>query len=1081
VWVSDSKNKEQARFEEWAADRWEQWLREGQPEGRPLSKVFGAIRDWMQAIYGAIKGGRLDGQLTPEIRRVFETLLARPGQNMAKQNVPDGNRASSTYGDGTANLHEFPLSSEQTQVSGETMAPPRARPVTTGTSINQNEKVGTPMEDVAVMSGTVATAEKKSTTETQSTPSEGEGEGAQSERLEALGAATDKLAAAAEKLSAAAEKISGQTAEGGQPSAVSGQPAAKKLKRWRAADVPHLKPELRAAVARGEAVAVNEDGTAANIEAIRKAGNEALLTDNERGAKTLTLESPTEAQLNAEKERAAQKAELQKLMDRKLTGTAGEMTGDMFDQSQADNPLFAPPAPKTAPADYNTLVQQSEAGIAARRRLHDLPESLYSDVMGFAKSGLPLTKAAVVEWLRQRGTVGAVDDLVAKILKHQKDAGSDIASAEADRQLARWKTPSDKPSTEGEAKYLGAGASPQSSDAVELAGVRYDKHQGDGPGGWVWARLLPDRSWENVTDAKLIKKLEAALPADSVSAKWQEEIDREEADNKGELYHPDDANQSREAMQEFLTGKPVASMRGDEVPVFSKFSQLAEWVGQFFQQQHHGKAVSPILGEVLLNERSAKDSISHGLSRTKAQAFYLVPEVIANGRVIGQEPHGTEGRGYVVAAPVEIGGQPHIELAVIREDKTSRRFYVHEAILTEKVTAASSKTGLLAVSSQVHGADTAGTLRSLLRDIFTVKPGNYGTIQTRETDRGVELYQPEDANKGESEDSALPKDWIGKRLRDVSRELPRDIATPRLMDVARSNAEIVQDAAKEFQGWQPTMTAADGSEVLLHNTEGGSMAARVRHLIFDNEGSRLDASKAEWLPMVPDTLANAQLRLVDDETGNRLFVRQYSDGTKHMVVVAPNGVVEEQLPFQGGLITQFPDERRTRRGNMVVDWVRGGKEKTAIGQPPSVPAPTPTGSTVSGPVRQSEFRDKTTQKAGEVKPGELYQDDDATAGAYRIEERDGRLWIVNAATGAAYKPGVSIYSGENTPEERARLENNLRVLLTMPRVTDWLRASGLPMARTTWMWTRECQTQAVAVSTSSPGAHRTAGSGQGTR
>lgn len=47
--------------------------------------------------------------------------------------------------------------------------------------------------------------------------------------------------------------------------------------------------------------------------------------------------------------------------------------------------------------------------------------------------------------------------------------------------------------------------------------------------------------------------------------------------------------------------------------------------------------------------------------------------------------------------------------------------------------------------------------------------------------------------------------------------------------------------------------------------------------------------------------------------------------------------------------------------------------------------------------------------------------DDWNADRYRIEERDGRLWVVDARTGKTVKPGNSLYSG--SPAERERLQS----------------------------------------------------------
>ena len=275
-------------------------------------------------------------------------------------------------------------------------------------------------------------------------------------------------------------------------------------------------------------------------------------------------------------------------------------------------------------------------------------------------------------------------------------------------------------------------------------------------------------------------------------------------------------------------------------------------------------------------------------------------------------------------------------------------------------------------------------------DLLDATKADNPLFAAKSPDRNA-LFQPD--GKRDEELPPVPPEWVGKRLRDVSRDLPRDPAQPRLLDVGRSNAEISLAAGAEFQKWQPTMKAADKSAVLLHNPEGGSLGARVRHLIFDNEGRRLDASKAEWLPMVPDTLANAQLRLVDAVSGNRLYARQYADGTKHLVVVAPDGTVREQMPFEGSLISQFPDLPPSRHGQMVIDWVRG---ETGFGRSQGNPAPTPAGSTSPGS-RQPEFQGKGTPSTGDVKSaapdGALFQ---------RGEEKPGAEESVNKSAGKGW-------------------------------------------------------------------------------
>lgn len=161
---------------------------------------------------------------------------------------------------------------------------------------------------------------------------------------------------------------------------------------------------------------------------------------------------------------------------------------------------------------------------------------------------------------------------------------------------------------------------------------------------------------------------------------------------------------------------------------------------------------------------------------------------------------------------------------------------------------------------------------------------------------------------------------------------------PKLLDIRRSNDEISVGAAKEFASWPEWVKAADGSDIFLKNPENGSFAARIRHLIFDNTLMRLAPQKAQWLPNVPETLKNAEKRLSDPESGNRLYVRTYNDGTKHLVIVRPDGVVEDQKPFSGKLITQFKTDRGGRQGRFPVEWEKGN------GQSQGTPVPTPKGS-----------------------------------------------------------------------------------------------------------------------------------------
>ena len=184
---------------------------------------------------------------------------------------------------------------------------------------------------------------------------------------------------------------------------------------------------------------------------------------------------------------------------------------------------------------------------------------------------------------------------------------------------------------------------------------------------------------------------------------------------------------------------------------------------------------------------------------------------------------------------------------------------------------------------------------------------------------------------------------VGDRLRDLN-DFPSDNIEPVLLDVNQSDGKIKLKAGLILRGWEREVTAADGRTVLLHNKERGRLSNRVTHLVSDNESDVIDRGKARWMPNVPETVKNAYVVLDDADKGTKIYVRAYQDGTKHMVIVLPDGTIKDQKAFRGSLITQFPSIKPGRQGDMIVEWQRG--EETASGRSPGNPDPTPRASLI---------------------------------------------------------------------------------------------------------------------------------------
>ena len=134
-----------------------------------------------------------------------------------------------------------------------------------------------------------------------------------------------------------------------------------------------------------------------------------------------------------------------------------------------------------------------------------------------------------------------------------------------------------------------------------------------------------------------------------------------------------------------LKSSPVATLNGNE---FSRVEgkSLTDQVEEYFKSIGN-VAVSPFIGEVILDRDGADDSLAHGMGRLKAIAYAGVKDVIEKGVVVDTNENHRE-RGYntmVVAAPISIGGNRHICTVVIKRNLTDNKFYLHEVTLQEKL------------------------------------------------------------------------------------------------------------------------------------------------------------------------------------------------------------------------------------------------------------------------------------------------------------------------------------------------------------------------------------------------------------
>lgn len=169
-----------------------------------------------------------------------------------------------------------------------------------------------------------------------------------------------------------------------------------------------------------------------------------------------------------------------------------------------------------------------------------------------------------------------------------------------------------------------------------------------------------------------------------------------------------------------LYGKSVVKLSGEE---FAKDgTPLTTKVTQFYADNFGGSVVREGLGEVLLNERSVRDSISHGIGRAKSVAFAAVPNIIKDGIVIDTQTD-WKNRGYdsaTIAAPVSIGDKDYAGIVVVKRGNGSNRFYLHEVFLKESLLNGDFQTSL-------NTGKPSGDIAKLIKD-FVLASSNASKV-----------------------------------------------------------------------------------------------------------------------------------------------------------------------------------------------------------------------------------------------------------------------------------------------------------------------------------------------------------------
>ncbi|HGO7987625.1 TPA: PLxRFG domain-containing protein [Neisseria meningitidis] len=182
---------------------------------------------------------------------------------------------------------------------------------------------------------------------------------------------------------------------------------------------------------------------------------------------------------------------------------------------------------------------------------------------------------------------------------------------------------------------------------------------------------------------------------------------------KTALDNPQEARRKARVLQ----GEPVYTVKERTAPGENK--AWREWAVALFDKAG-GKAVNPEAGEILLNERSVRDSIAHGMNPFKAEAFAAIPDVISQGVVIHEGVNPENGTRYVyISAPVEIEGKDDVVTLLARNTGNGSQMYLHSVATKESILNASDTE--TAEISRETGKVNSGYIASVLKKLLKYK------------------------------------------------------------------------------------------------------------------------------------------------------------------------------------------------------------------------------------------------------------------------------------------------------------------------------------------------------------------------
>ena len=211
------------------------------------------------------------------------------------------------------------------------------------------------------------------------------------------------------------------------------------------------------------------------------------------------------------------------------------------------------------------------------------------------------------------------------------------------------------------------------------------------------------------------------------------------------------------AEYEFLNGKSIRDISTKSVPS-GGFAAIREWAAKIFESQG-GVAKNSILGDVILDKASVRDSLAHGGANLyKSAAFEVAKDVIEKGYLIFNDVN--KGRdSYYFAAPINIDGVPNIVVALVHKYDNDNRFYLH-SVGTKESLLGNRVSGLSKDKSSNTSTTYPRDYLQALQNIFNVKPEDVSKVVDENGEPLVVYHRSREAfNIFDKEKIGSASDW----------------------------------------------------------------------------------------------------------------------------------------------------------------------------------------------------------------------------------------------------------------------------------------------------------------------------------